>query len=142
MYDFIHFRVSDFMTTDPVTVSSGTTLADAQGLFEAHGFNGLPVVDDGGRLEGVVTKMDVLRAFTLEPSRMIPPYGAIMLRPVTEFMSRALITVAPDTPLTRVLHQLVELRVKSLPVVDGETLVGVIAREDLLRALRESTAAR
>jgi CBS domain-containing protein len=55
-------------------------------------------------------------------------------------MTRELVTVAPDIPLTRVLQKLVETRNKSLPVLDGARLVGVVAREDVLRALRRAAA--
>jgi CBS domain-containing protein len=55
-------------------------------------------------------------------------------------MTRELVTVGPDLPLTRVLQELVETRNKSLPVLDGTRLVGVVAREDVLRALRRAAA--
>ncbi len=57
---------------------------------------------------------------------------------VGEKMSRELVTVAPDSPLTRVLEELVRTRNKSLPVVDGTQLVGIVAREDVLQALRRA----
>ncbi len=142
MYDFIHYRVADVMTRDPVTVTPEHSLRDAQALFEEHGFNGMPVVDSDGTLTGVLTKMDVLRAFTLNPQHIVPPYMEIMAEPVATVMSRVPVTVSPDTPLTRTLQQLVELRVKSLPVTEANgTLVGVVAREDLLEALRRATTA-
>ncbi|MCP1672939.1 CBS domain-containing protein [Natronocella acetinitrilica] len=140
MYQFVHYRVRDVMSADPVTVAPELSLRETQALFEKHGFNGMPVVDHAGKLTGVVTKMDILRAFTLNPAHIVPPYTEIMGEPVATVMTRAPVTVKPDTPLTRVLQQLVELRIKSLPVVDNtDTLVGIVAREDILEALRTAT---
>lgn len=138
MYAFLHYRVRDYMTAHPVTISPNATLADAQGLFELHGFNGLPVVEGGDELLGVITKLDVLRAFALGPAHMIPPYREAMNAAVETVMTREPVTASPDLPLTRVLQRLIELRVKSLPVTEDGKLVGIISREDTLRALREA----
>lgn len=140
MYAFVQYVAADVMSHKPVTVRPDASLADVQALFEQHGFNGMPVVDDQGQLAGFVTKMDVLRAFTLKPEYIVPPYSEIMREPVGRVMTRAPVTVPPDYPLTRVLQRLVELGVKSLPVVEEGRLVGVVAREDVLEALRRATA--
>ncbi len=140
MYDFLSYRVSDYMTTAPKTVGHDTPLRELQRLFDAHDFNGVPVVDDEGRLLGLATKLDLLKAFTFTPEAMVPRYDAIMERPVHEVMTREPITVPPDLPLTRVLQRMVDMRTKGFPVVDDEgRVVGVIAREDLLGALRDAT---
>lgn len=139
MYEFVQYTTADVMTRNPITVGPRATLADAQALFEEYGFNGMPVVDDEGRLAGFVTKMDILRAFTLRPEYMVPPYTEIMREPVERVMTREPVTVPSDCPLTRVLQRLVEMGVKSLPVMGGERLVGIVARENLLEALRDAT---
>jgi CBS domain-containing protein len=71
---------------------------------------------------------------------MFPPYDEIMARPVREVMATELDTVMPRTPLTRVLETMVRTRNKSLPVVEDGAVVGVIAREDVLQALRRAVA--
>jgi CBS domain-containing protein len=140
MYEFIYYRAAHAMTPTPVTVTARATLADAEALFERHDFNGLPVVGDDGRLAGLLTKLDLLRAFVFTPDSVVPHYDEIMRRPVESVMTHEPRTVAPDTPLTRVLEELVETNWKSLPVVEGDRLVGMIAREDILRALRRAAA--
>ena len=140
MYDFLDYRVEDVMTTTPVTLASGRSLAEAEVLFEKHDFNALPVVSDGGQLLGVITKLDLLRAFRFTDEQVFPPYDEIMRRPVSELMSQEPATVTPRAPLTRVLEKLVRTGHKSFPVVDGDTLVGVVAREDVLRGLRRAIA--
>ncbi len=141
MYDFLSYYVRDYMTAGPQTVTPETPLHELQGLFDRHDFNGVPVVDSDGRIVGLATKLDLLKAFTFTPDAMVPHYDTIMGRPVQELMTREPITVTPDLPLTRVLQRMVDMRTKGFPVVDDEhRVVGVIAREDLLGALRDATA--
>ena len=140
MYEFLDYRVCDAMTRDPITIAAQASLAEAEALLEQHDFNALPVVGPGNALLGIVTKLDLLRAFRFTDEHMFPPYEEIMARPVREVMVTDLTTVTPRTPLTRVLETLVRLRTKSLPVVEDGAVVGMIAREDVLQALRRAVA--
>lgn len=135
MYEFLEYTAADVMTYRPFTIRSEATLGEANRIFERHEFNCLPVTREGSLL-GVLTKLDVLRAFAFTPSTMIPPYGAIMQEPVHTVMTRDPVTVTPDAALTRVLQTMIETRYKSLPVVIGALVIGVVAREDVLRGLR------
>jgi len=139
MYEFLRYRVADAMTRQPVTVTPDTTLSELEALFTEHDFNGVPVLDPAGALAGFATKLDMLKAFRLRPDTMVPPYEQIMAQPVSAVMTSEPVTVPPDRPLTRVLDALVEHRVKSFPVVETDRLIGVIAREDVLAALRRAT---
>jgi CBS domain-containing protein len=139
MYEFVSYRVADVMTREPQTIGPAAALAEAEAIFAAHDFNALPVVD-GDRLIGVLTKFDFLRAFVFTPEAVIPPYDDIMRQPVARFMTHKPVTVDPEMPLTRVLQQMIDTRCKSFPVVEGARLVGIVAREDLLRALRAAVA--
>ena len=140
MYEFIYYRVAHVMTRDPITVGPDTTLAEAEGILEARDFNGLPVVDADRRLIGLVTKIDLLRAFIFTQDAVVPHYDEIMRRPVASVMTRTPHVLAPDVPLTRVIEMLTQTGFKSFPVVDGTRLVGIIAREDVLRGLRRAAA--
>jgi CBS domain-containing protein len=93
-----------------------------------------------GELLGWLTKLDLLRAFRFSEDHVFPPYAEIMKQPVSGVMSRDLRTVTPRAPLTRVLQKMLDSRDKSFPVVDEGRLVGVIAREDVLQALRRGVA--
>ncbi|MBU2548322.1 MAG: CBS domain-containing protein [Proteobacteria bacterium] len=136
MYNFVFYQVVDVMTPDPITIGPEVTIEEAESVFEKHDFNGLPVVGPDGALLGMVTKLDVLRAFNFTDRNIVPPYGQIMGQPVSVVMTECLKVVEPETPLTRVLYDLVETRLKSFPVVEAGRLVGIVAREDVLRALR------
>ena len=140
MYEFLDYRVCDAMTPDPVRVTPETSLAETEAILEKHDFNALPVVGPRGELLGVVTKLDLLRAFRFTDDHMFPPYEQIMSQPVRSVMTVDAATAMPRTPLTRVLETLVRTRSKSLPVVDDGVVVGMIAREDVLAALRRAVA--
>ena len=137
MYEFLDYRVEDVMSR-ALTVRPETTLADAEELLEKNGFNSLPVVDAAERLLGVVTSLDLLRAFAFPEDTILPRFSEVLRRPVASVMSRDAQTVCPRTPLTRVLQKLVDTRNKSFPVLDDDRVVGIVAREDLMRALRRA----
>jgi CBS domain-containing protein len=127
------------MTTAVKTVTLRLTMRELEVLFDEHDFNAFPVVDDGKML-GIVTKLDFLRAFAFTSGRMVPHYDELMRRPVMEVMTEAVVHVEPTAPLTRVLQLMVDLKVRSFPVIGaGGRLVGMISREDVMRALREAT---
>lgn len=138
MYEFLNYRVSDVMTREVITVGPETPLADVEAIFERHGFNGVPVVDDAGALLGVLTKLDMLRAFAFTPLSIVPHYEEILRLPAQRVMTRNPQTVDPQMPLTRVLEELVRTRYKSLPVVRDGHLEGIVSREDVLGALRRA----
>jgi CBS domain-containing protein len=140
MYEFLDYVVSDVMSK-PVTVGPDAALAEVEQVLEQTGFNGLPVVD-AGALVGFVTSLDLLDAFRFTTDAILPPYEEIMRKPVSIVMVKEPAVVQPRTRLTRVLEKMVATRNKSFPVVDphGDRLVGVVAREDVMRALRRAAA--
>ena len=139
MYEFLKYEVRDAMTANPIAIGPKTPLKDVEELFENHDFNGVPVVDDQRHLLGILTKFDLLKAFSLGIRAMVPHYDEIMEQPAEAIMTRDPVSVEPLLPLSRLLQKLVEMRTKSLPVVENGLLVGVIAREDVLKALRRAT---
>jgi CBS domain-containing protein len=138
MYEFIEYRVADAMTQRPVTVRPDMTLAEVEALFERYDYDCLPVCGRDGRLIGVVTKLDFLRAFAFTRDSMIPRYDEIMARPAASVMTAPATTVTPDTPLTRVIQLMAETRHKSFPVTSHGALRGMISRRDVVRALRRA----
>ena len=140
MYGFIGCTVSQFMTRTVVTVNRQTTMRELAALLEKHDFNAFPVVEDG-KVLGLVTKFDFLRTFAFTSSQMVPQYDDLMSRRVGEIMTEAIVHVDPTSPLTRVLQLMVSLKMRSFPVMTpDEQLVGMISREDVMRALEEKTA--
>jgi CBS domain-containing protein len=139
-YAFLSRLVKHVMTRDVVTVTPKAALQQVELLFEKHGFNGVPVVDGGGRLLGMLTKFDTLRAFQFAPASIVPRYEEILRLPAERVMTRNPLSVDPEMPLTRVLETLIRTRHKSLPVVRDGKLEGIVSRKDVLAALRRSAA--
>jgi len=139
MFEFLQYRVEDVMTPDPVTVTPQTRLRELEALFESHDFNGVPVVGDDHHLLGVVTKYDLLRAFGLSTQSIVPHYDDIMEQTAESVMTADPITVTPDLPLSRLLQLLLDRHNKSFPVTREGRLLGIVAREDVLKALRRAT---
>jgi CBS-domain-containing membrane protein len=140
MYRFLELTVGRYMSLAIETVSCDTSLGELDLLFRKHDFNAFPVVD-GGRMVGVVTKFDFLKSFVFTTTRLVPHYDELMQRRVREIMTEKVVQVEQQTPLTRVLQLMVDLRSRSFPVVDpNRGLVAMIAREDIMRALQEATS--
>ena len=139
LYRFLACAVDQYMTRAVISVTGAVTLGELEALFERYDFNSFPVVEEG-RILGIVTKFDFLRAFTFTTGQMVPHYDELMLRRVADVMTKAVTHVEPQTPLTRVLELMVSFATRSLPVLSLEhKLVGIISREDVMRALRETT---
>ncbi|MEZ5584825.1 MAG: CBS domain-containing protein [Candidatus Competibacteraceae bacterium] len=93
MYEFLQYRVKDAMTPEPVTTTPDTPLRELEAIFEERDFNGVPVLDEAGNLIGLVTKFDLLKAFTLSPKSIIPHYDDIMKQPASSVMLQEPLTV-------------------------------------------------
>ena len=127
------------MTHAVTTVTRQTTMRELETLIEKHDFNSFPVVEEG-KMVGIVTKFDFLRAFAFTTGQMVPDYKKLMRRPVAELMTEAVVHVEPAAPLTRVLQLMVSLKSRSFPVIGpNHRLIGMISREDVIRALKEAT---
>ena len=127
------------MTRAVTTVTRQTIMRELEALFEKNDFNSFPVVEEGKML-GIVTKFDFLRAFAFTTGQMVPHYDELLQLPVAEMMTEAVVHVEPTAPLTRVLQLMVNLKSRSFPVIGPDRqLVGIISREDVIRALKEAT---
>ena len=139
MYRFLECTASQYMTRSVKTVTRQVTMLDLETLFEKHDFNAFPVVE-AEKMLGIVTKLDFLRAFAFTTSQIVPHFDELMRRTVADVMTEAVVHVEPAAPLTRVLQLMVSLRNRSFPVIGPDSqLVGMISREDVMRALRETT---
>ena len=135
MYRFLEETAGSYMTRNVTTVNRETTIRELGEMFDRDDFNTYPVVEND-EVIGIVTKFDVLKCFAFTPNQMLPRYSDLMNRTLASVMTSEFIYVRPDTKLTRVLQLMVEHRIRSLPVTDGDnSLAGIVAREDVVRAL-------
>lgn len=145
-------RIKDLMTTDVLTVRVTTQLKDAARLLAEHRISGLPVVDDDGRVLGVLSEGDILYKETgmkdrpgfFERLLSGPATGfelKLAARTVGEAMSAPAVTIGPTRPVTVAATTMIDEGVNRLPVVNDEgRLVGIVTRADLVRAFVRSDA--
>ncbi len=119
-------RVRDLGLSTPVTIPPEATLGEVSGILQRRRLHGAPVVDDKGRLLGIIAESDILRAGG--PSDQVRARDAMTPNPAT---------VTEDMPISEVLERMAVLGVGRLPVVaadDPERLLGVFRREDAINA--------
>jgi CBS-domain-containing membrane protein len=136
MYAFLEEVAADSMTRQTKAVSRAVSLRELGDLFEKEDFNAFPV-EENSQVVGVVSKFDYLANFIFTPAHMIPRYEDLMKRTVADIMTPEFIYVRTETKLTRVLQLMVDHRLRSMPVIEGDQrLAGMISREDVMRALQ------
>lgn len=130
-------RVGDHMTREPITASEETSIKDAMILLRTHHIRHLPVSDDGKTLLGMVSDRDIRRA---SPSLLSgidkQEYERVLEdTPISRIMTREPFTVTEDTPLVEAVRVLIEKKFGSLPVLQGDQLVGIFTEVDALKVL-------
>jgi CBS domain-containing protein len=133
-------KAKELMTTAVVTVRPDDSVKEAAQRLVRQRITAAPVVDSGGRVVGIVSEADLVgREVLPDPRAQIRPVGDVAPpHVVRDVMSRNVIAVAPDCDGALVARVLVQSRVKSVPVLDGEQLVGIVSQRDLLRILARS----
>jgi CBS domain-containing protein len=114
------------MTPDLVTVGPELSIEEAIETLLSKEISGLPVVDESGRLVGVITEFALLA---------VAYDQRVKNHTVSQHMTRDVITVDVNDPLSRVADVCIVHRVRRVPVMQNGRLVGLIARRDVLRAL-------
>ncbi|KAF0220220.1 MAG: hypothetical protein FD174_1459 [Geobacteraceae bacterium] len=143
---------ADVMTKDVITVKRETTIRELAELFAEHRISSAPVVDDGGKLIGIVTETDLIEQ---DKSLHIPTVISLFdwviylesgkkfekeLKKMTgqtvgDIYREEVETVTPSTPISVVADIMSSKKIHAIPVLDGEMLVGIIARIDLIRTM-------
>lgn len=134
--------VREIMTSPAFSVHEGAPLGEAVQLMVKSRVTGLPVVDDGNRVVGIISEADLLKA-DLEPDprahmRVSHQPAGPMSTTVGQVMTAHPHTVREDTDVAEVAHTFATTSWKSLPVVRGEVLLGVISRSDVIRMMASS----
>jgi acetoin utilization protein AcuB len=142
-------QVRDVMTRHPITIDPDAPLATAMAVMKKEQIRHLPVVDDTGRLLGLITDRDVRStAFTPALLEHLPVSAqrracgvgqALEELHVRDAMTWDVVTTHAEAPLGQAARVMFYGRFGSLPVLDGPTLVGVLTERDLLRAVMSQT---
>jgi CBS domain-containing protein len=121
-------RAHDIMSSPAVTVASDVSIRQAAGLLASHGFSALPVVDADQHMVGIVTEADLLRGeYADQPEALDSPVEQVMTSPA--------FGMAANTSVAQLARVMVDDHVRCVPIVDGSTVVGVVTRRDVVRAM-------
>lgn len=142
-------KAADVMTRNVLTVGPESSVAQAIRLMLNNNISGLPVLAADRKVVGILTEGDLLRRGETGTERHRPRWLEILMGPgraageyvrthgrkVADIMSTDVVSVSADTPLDEVVGLMERRRIKRVPVVEGEALVGIVSRADLLRSL-------
>jgi len=144
----------NIMTSEVITVKENATVRELAALLLTNNISGAPVVDDAGKVIGVVTESDlifqnkkvhlptafaILDAFVFleRPEKMEMELKKIAGSKVGDICSRKLISVGPETELEELATLMAEKKIHTLPVMSEGRLVGVIGKSDIIRTIAQ-----
>ena len=142
-------NAADLMTMKVVTIGPDETLRDAVWMMLTRQVSAIPVVDEGGRLVGIVSEGDLLRRVEVGTERnrswwsrfsagneaLAAEFVKAHGHKVADVMTRNVITARPETPVGEIAKLMEDRAIKRVPIVDDRGLVGVVSRADFLTAL-------
>jgi CBS domain-containing protein len=145
-------NASDIMTTDVITVKKDTSLKDLAAILYKNHINGVPVVDDDGLLLGIICESDLIRkdkklhiptvvaifdavVYLESPKSIEKEFKRISATTVEDLYSKKAFTVDEKTPIDEIATIMTQKKIYTIPVMDGDLLVGVIGKADLLRTI-------
>ncbi len=145
-------NASDIMTTEVITVKKNTNLKDLARILYDHQINGVPVVDDEGSLIGIICESDLIRRDKkLHIPTVVAIFDAVLYleRPksfekevqrlnattVEDLYTKEVVTVDEKAPIDEIATIMTEKKIYTIPVMDGDRLVGIIGKADLVRTL-------
>lgn len=143
-------NASDIMTTEVITVKKETSLKELAEILYKNRINGVPVVDDDGLLVGIICESDLIRkdkklhiptvvalfdaVFYLESSKRIEKeIKQINATTVEELYTPKVVTVDEKTPIDEIATLMTQKKIYTIPVMDGDRLVGIIGKGDVIR---------
>jgi len=124
--------VKDYMTTQLIKINENQPVYEAINTLLSNKISGAPVIDDNGKLVGVLSEKDCLRIFANGSFHALPASN------VSDYMSKIVTTVQPETDVFTVADIFLKHTYRRFPVVDGDNLVGIISRRDILKAVQDA----
>jgi acetoin utilization protein AcuB len=136
--------VGERMTRNPVTILDTASIDDGIHLMRERKVRRLPVLDESGKMVGIVSDKDLLHAAP-SPATSLSVYELHYLLAkltIKQVMSSPVISVTPDTPLEEAARVMADNKIGGLPVSEGDRLVGIITETDVFKILVELLGAR
>ncbi len=145
-------NASDIMTTEVITVKKDTSLKELASILYNNHINGVPVVDDDGSLLGIICESDLIRKdkklhiptvvtifdaviYLESPKSIEKEFQRVSATTVEELYTRKAITVDEKTPIDEIATIMSQKKIYTIPVLDGDRLVGIIGKADLIRTI-------
>jgi CBS-domain-containing membrane protein len=146
----------DLMTREVITIGPEASVEDLAKLLATHRISGVPVIDAGGAMVGVVTQSDLvqrsrdlelppalnildLHLFLETPSHFQKRLEKLLGDRVRDVMTANPLTLTPDMPANEIARLMAAHKVHTLPVLEGGKLVGIVGKLDLIRGLAGQT---
>ncbi len=146
-------QVKDIMTTEVITVSTGDSVELCAKLMQENNISGLPVLNEAGRVSGIVTEGDLIRRasrvkapgyleilggliYLGSPKKFVEELQRAMSLEAGQLMSKNLVTIAPEDTVEKAATLMVDKKISRLPVLEESgKLVGIISRRDIMGSL-------
>lgn len=143
-------NVREIMTSPVITIKVDATVGEAARIILERGTSCLPVVDDHGRLVGILTHTDfgfhkrflpmsdhlyTLMGSWVNPETLEEVARTVSSRKVKEVMSHPVVTVQEETSVAEVADLMLRRNISSLPVMRGKELIGIVTRHDLVKLM-------
>ncbi|MFA6731434.1 MAG: CBS domain-containing protein [Spirochaetia bacterium] len=132
------------MTRNPVTATPDMSIAEASNLMKQEKVHRLPVLDREKHLVGIITEKDILYATPSPASSLSIHEMAYLLSKLTvkKLMSKNVVTITKDTTVEEAARMMVDQDLSSLPVLEGDKLIGIVTKSDMFKILLELFGAR
>ncbi|MGM9572295.1 MAG: CBS domain-containing protein, partial [bacterium] len=119
------YTARDLMSSPVKTIPPEMTIQQADRIMIRYGHTGVPIVDQAGKMQGIISRRDIDKA----------RQHGLLNHPVKGFMSSNIVTITPDTNFQEIQKLIIEHDIGRLPVLDDGYIVGIVSRTDVLRSL-------
>ena len=147
-------KAADVMVRDVITVKPDDKVADAIELLSTYDISALPVVDDNGKIVGILSEADLIQReeigtqtqhqrwleAILPASKLAEEFAKSHGQRVDEVMTTHVVAASENTSLSEIARLLEKHRIKRIPIVENGVLVGIVSRSNLIQALASAQA--
>ncbi len=143
-------KARDVMVSPVITTKPSASVKEVAQTLLTHHISAVPVIDDAGKMVGIVSEGDLMRradlgterhrswwlaALFAEEEALAAEYVKQHSKKVADVMTKRLVTASPDTPLGEIAGLLERHSIKRVPIVENGALVGIVSRANLIQAL-------
>lgn len=141
-------KLEEIMIRSIQTVRTDDTIKDVAVLICTNHISGVPVVDDEGKVVGIISEKDIIKAMYPDYTELHDDpvrsrnfeeteerYEALLIRKAEELMSRNVLSITSDAPILKAASLMILKKIRRLPVIDQGKLVGIVSQGDIHQAI-------